>query len=197
MTLPAVAIPVATTAASACHGAIRRAGRALARAAETLDPGERDRMAAFARYWQGHVGVLDELLACRERLAAQVAACSEAMEQVAAGGDPAEVARRLRVLADAVEEHLGAEAPAAPPRPCLHHVGHGTQAAFTVPYLAFWTSETQRAALLAMAPPVLRTLHRLTEARHARLARLALRGGSDRRHGRAARPPRSADPVAP
>jgi poly(3-hydroxybutyrate) depolymerase len=180
MTLTAVAPPTRPSAASACHRLVRaavcRAGRAVARAAGTLDPRDDDRMDAFVQYWQGHAGVL-QLLAGADALAPQVAACWEALEGLALGDDPAEVAARLDRLAAAVEAHVEDRVEVWSAHG-LEEVGVGKQAAFTVPYLAFWSSEADRVALLAGAPLVFRTLHRLTEARHARLAARALRSAT-------------------
>lgn len=117
------------------HRSIRGAGHALARAAETLDPDDHDRMDAFVHYWQGHAGeilshhgveddiffpalrarapeisgLLAELDAEHHELDRLMEECRERIEGVVTGDDPAAAARRLHRLADVMDDHLDVE----------------------------------------------------------------------------------------
>jgi len=200
---------------TAIHRSIRSAGYAIAAAAETLHPDDHDRMDAFVRYWRGHTGeilshhgVEDEIFfpALRKRApeAAEVLAQLDAehhrldrlmeesraaIEGVVTGDQPLEAARRLRRLADVMDDHLDLEDREIVPlfarnftaaeydeltKAAIKHVGLGKQAAFTVPYVGYWTTEEERVMLLGTAPLPFRVLYRLTRVRHARLTELAL-----------------------
>ena len=63
----------------------------------------------------------------------------------------------------------------------MKQVGLGKQAAFTVPYVGFWSSEEERTTLLGAAPLPFRILYRLTRKRHFALDRGGARRRRDRR----------------
>lgn len=197
------------------HRSIRSAGHAIATAAAMLRPDDHDRMDAFVRYWQGHVGeilshhgvedeiffpalrarapetaaVLDQLDAEHHQLDRLMEECRGAIEAVVTGGDPAAAARALHRLADVMDAHLDLEDRDIVPqfgrwfsgveyeamtKAAIKHVGLGKQAAFTVPYVGFWATETERTTLLGTAPLPFRILYRLTRKRHGALTERAL-----------------------
>ena len=117
------------------HGAIRRAGHALAAAAADLTMGDQDRFDAFLRYWHGHTGEIlshhgieDTIFfpALRERSPESVAVLDQldrehhvldrlmddvelALGEVLAGADAAVAVRVLAELADVMDAHLDLE----------------------------------------------------------------------------------------
>ena len=124
-----------TTDYTAIHRSIRSAGYAIAAAAETLRADDHDRMDAFVRYWQGHVGeilshhgvedtiffpalrarapevadvldLLDEEHHILDRLMEDARA---AIEGIVTGERPARAAQLLRRLADVMDDHLDLE----------------------------------------------------------------------------------------
>jgi hypothetical protein len=66
----------------------------------------------------------------------------------------------------------------------IKSVGLGKQAMFTVPFIASWVDDDQRAQLLGSAPLPFRIMYRLTRRSHERLATEAL--GTARQHVSAA-----------
>jgi hemerythrin-like domain-containing protein len=138
-----------TTDYAAIHRSIRSAGYAIARAAETLDPDDHERMDAFVRYWQGHAGeilshhgveddiffpallarapetaeVLAELDAEHHLLDRLMEECRQGIEGVVTGDDPAEAARRLHRLADVMDDHLDIEDREVVPLFAAHFTG--------------------------------------------------------------------------
>jgi hemerythrin-like domain-containing protein len=117
------------------HRALRQAARSLAETTGTLDPGDRKRAKAIARYWKGYMGeivahhkVEDELFfpalvervpeaarhvtrtdAEHHHLDELLAACTAAIARVAEGGDPAAAATLVAQVADHLDEHLDFE----------------------------------------------------------------------------------------
>jgi hemerythrin-like domain-containing protein len=124
----------------------------------------------------------------------------ELMEDVTAAlgaiadGVPAErAAALLREVADHMDEHLGMEDRDLLPvievvfsaedfevleKKALDIIGFGSQAAFTIPFLAASVDDETRAELLGDAPLPVKVILRLFRARHAKMATLAL--GSSR-----------------
>lgn len=133
--------------------------------------------------------VLDQLDAEHHQLDRLMESCRAAIEAVVTGGDPAAAARALHELADVMDAHLELEDREIVPqfgqwfsaeeyeeltKAAIKHVGLGKQAAFTVPYVGFWTPEAERSALLGTAPLPFRILYRLTRRRHFALTERAL-----------------------
>jgi hemerythrin-like domain-containing protein len=122
----------------AVHTALRRAPHRLAESARTLDPADRRRVKAFARYWRGYEGevvahhtieddsffpaliervpVAAELIertdADHERLDELMEACSASIARIEGGAGASELTTliaALRGLADHMDQHLGFE----------------------------------------------------------------------------------------
>jgi hemerythrin-like domain-containing protein len=72
------------------------------------------------------------------------------------------------------ERHFSGEEYAALEEVAMKSLGVGVQAAYTVPFLMYWTEPAAAAEMLAAAPLPLRVLHRLTRRRHARLTATTL-----------------------
>jgi hemerythrin-like domain-containing protein len=72
------------------------------------------------------------------------------------------------------ERHFTGEEYAALDEAAVKSLGLGAQAAYTVPFLVYWTDPTVAAELLAGAPLPFRILHRLTRRRHAKLTATTL-----------------------
>jgi hemerythrin-like domain-containing protein len=124
-----------TTDYAAIHRSIRSAGYAIAAAADTLRPDDHDRMDAFVRYWQGHVGeilshhgvedtiffpalreraaevtdVLDQLDAEHHLLDRLMEDARAAIEGIVTGDRPTRAAQLLHRLADVMDDHLDLE----------------------------------------------------------------------------------------
>jgi len=133
--------------------------------------------------------VLDHLDAEHHLLDRLMEECREAIESVVTGAGPDVAAGPLRRLADVMDDHLDLEDREVVPqfarwfsaaeydamtKRAIKQVGIGRQAAFTVPYVGFWTPDAERPALLGSAPLPFRVLHRLTRTRHAALTEAAL-----------------------
>jgi hemerythrin-like domain-containing protein len=123
------------TSYHAGHTALRRGTRALARAAAELDPGDRRRSKAFARYWKGYEGevhahhtieddVFFPVLVERVPVAAELIGRTDAdharldelmtlvggaVADLAAGRPSPVLVDGLRELADLMDAHLGFE----------------------------------------------------------------------------------------
>jgi len=197
------------------HRAIRRAGHALASAAETISVADGHRLRAFGRYWNGHTGeilghhgvedtiffpalcervpavtdVLADLDREHHRLDGLMLEGTRAIDRVVDGAASTAAVGALHRLALAMDEHLDREDREVLPLFAEHfsaaeyadltkaagkQIGLGEQAAFTVPYVAYWAEPEERAALLGPAPLPFRILYRLTRRSHGRLADLAL-----------------------
>jgi hemerythrin-like domain-containing protein len=107
-----------------------------------------------------------------------------------AGGAPAErAAALLREVADHMDEHLGMEDRDLLPvievtfsaeeyekleEKALEIIGIGSQAAFTIPFIARSLDDEARDALLGDAPLPVKVILRLFKGRHGRMADLAL-----------------------
>jgi hemerythrin-like domain-containing protein len=119
----------------AVHTALRRGTSALARAAAELDPADRHRASAFARYWKGFAGevlahhtIEDDVMfpalierapvagqlisrtdADHERLDELMTAIAAEIEELTAGRIAPELAGELRELAFLMDAHLDFE----------------------------------------------------------------------------------------
>jgi hemerythrin-like domain-containing protein len=133
--------------------------------------------------------VLDRLDAEHHLLDRLMEECRQAIEAVVTGAAPDDAARSLHRLADVMDDHLDLEDREVVPlfgrwfsaveyeeltKAAMKQVGLGKQAAFTVPYVGFWSSEEERATLLGAAPLPFRILYRLTRKRHFALTEAAL-----------------------
>jgi hemerythrin-like domain-containing protein len=122
---------------------------------------------------------LDELMTAVDR----------AVARMVRGEGPGDLADLLGQLAVHMDEHLAFEDDDILPLFQRHfsgaeyevmelaaqkEVGIGKQAAFTVPFVAYWMEPDALAVTIGGAPTPLRVLYRLTRRRHARLARTAL-----------------------
>lgn len=135
--------------------------------------------------------VLDLLDAEHHGLDVLMERCRAAIEGVVTGDDPGQAAQLLDRLADLMDDHLDLEDREILPhfgrwfssveytamtKAAIRQVGLGRQAAFTIPYLAFWADEAQRRTLLEAAPLPFRILYRMARKRHGALAAAALGG---------------------
>jgi hemerythrin-like domain-containing protein len=117
-----------------------------------------------------------------------------AFTQLTGGGAAVDVAPLLRELADHMEEHLAFEDADLLPlferhfsaeeyeemdARALKAIGLGTQAAFTIPFVAAALPADVRDEVFAIVPTAFRVIYRLTRGRHARLARRALGAAAD------------------
>ncbi len=146
-------------------------------------PALRDRVPSAA-------AILDQLDAEHHRLDELMDACYDGIGRVVVGAAPTAATTALRRLADVMDDHLDLEDREIVPlfaehfsageydaltKAAMKQTGFGMQAAFTVPYIAYWSTAADRDRLLSMAPAPFRILYRLTRRRHGRLAALALR----------------------
>jgi hemerythrin-like domain-containing protein len=116
-------------------------------------------------------------------------AINAAVAHMVRGEGPGELPALLGQLAVHMDEHLDfedddviplflrhftGEEYAALEEQAMKSLGLGAQAAYTVPFLVYWTDPLEAAEMLAAAPLPFRILHRLTRRRHARLAATTL-----------------------
>jgi Hemerythrin HHE cation binding domain len=133
--------------------------------------------------------VLDQLDREHHQLDLLVEECETAIGRVVAGAAPTGAADALRRLADVMDDHLdledreivpqfiehfSADEYAALTKAAIKQTGLGKQAAFTVPYIGYWSADDEREMLLRMAPLPFRILYHLTRRGHGKLAALAL-----------------------
>jgi hypothetical protein len=134
--------------------------------------------------------VLDQLDGEHHRLDQLMEAAELELGRVVAGAAPTGAVEALRRLAELMDDHLDLEDTAIVPRfaelytaaeyealtkAAIKQTGLGKQAAFTVPYIGYWSRPEERELLLAQAPLPFRILYRATRRRHGKLAALALR----------------------
>jgi hemerythrin-like domain-containing protein len=142
-------------------------------------------------------GLLDRVEGDHHRLDELMDEGRRALDRLSSGPDAASAevaATALRDLARHMDSHLDFEDEDLVPLFGRHftgeeyaqlterarkHIGLGRQAAFTVPFVAYWASPDDRDRLLGEAPLALRALYRLTRNGHARLARAALGAAAD------------------
>jgi hemerythrin-like domain-containing protein len=199
----------------AVHTALRRGTHALAEAAVELDPADRRRVAAYARYWKGFAGEvlahhtieddicfpalverivgMDELItrtdADHHRLDELMSAAAAAVGELAAGRRAPELPDVLAELDELmhrhldfedaeilpqIDEHLDGEEWAALEKQAQKHLGIGTQAAFSVPFIASMLDLGDLQEVFGSAPGAFKVLYRLTRKRYNRLAAHAL-----------------------
>lgn len=118
-----------------------------------------------------------------------MAAVTAALGEVADGASAERVSALLGEVADHMEEHLGLEDEEILPVIAAHFsqeeyealeekaleiIGLGSQAAFTIPFLAARVDDDVRRQLLGTAPLPVKVILRLFRGRHARLAARAL-----------------------
>ena len=146
-------------------------------------PALRDRVPSVA-------GILDQLDAEHHRLDQLMEECDEGIGRIVAGAAPTAATSALCRLADVMDGHLDLEDREIVPlfaehysateydaltKTAMKQTGFGKQAAFTVPYIAYWASAEDREMLLSKAPTPFRVLYRLTRRRHGKLTALALK----------------------
>ncbi len=135
------------------------------------------------------VAVLEQLDAEHHHLDELMDAAELELGRVVAGAAPTGAVDALRRLADVMDRHLDVEDREIVPRfvelytadeyealtkAAIKQTGINKQAAFTVPYIGYWSSAEERELLLAQAPVPFRILYRATRRRHGKLAALAL-----------------------
>jgi hypothetical protein len=133
--------------------------------------------------------VLDQLDGEHHRLDQLMEAAEHELGRVVAGAAPTGAVEALRRLAELMDDHLDLEDTAIVPRfaelytaaeyealtkAAIKQTGLGKQAAFTVPYIGYWSRPDERELLLAQAPLPFRILYWATRRRHGKLAALAL-----------------------
>ena len=134
-------------------------------------------------------GVLEQLDREHHRLDQLMEAAEVELARVVAGAAPTAAVRALRQLAELMDDHLDLEDREVVPRfvelftaaeyeqltkAAIKQTGINKQAAFTVPYIGYWSSTEERELLLAQAPLPFRILYLATRRRHGKLAALAL-----------------------
>jgi hypothetical protein len=133
--------------------------------------------------------VLDQLDAEHHRLDQLMEAAELELGRVVAGAAPTGAVEALRQLAELMDRHLDLEDDEIVPRfvelytadeyaaltkAAIKQTGIGKQAAFTVPYIGYWSTAEERELLLGQAPLPFRILYHATRRRHGKLAALAL-----------------------